>query len=349
MNIYRRKILVFLAFCLVFQANLLFADEKTVVLGGSEGWPEFSVSSGVETGKGRFGKTCIQLATNSREITPFTDLLIDFESSNVEDRTGNYTVTSNSLIPTKNSVMGKQSGMSRGNGRGLTLKGKNASLFGTEGSPGSFAIEFWLCPSIAENGEVIFEWKSSRIINGYITYQSIIAAFINNRIEWSFTNIFDGYKDEEVIVKSYVAVIPDKWAHHIFSYNEESGLVEYLINGNAEALRFVTSTDHERGTINQPVLGLPSEINICPQFTGCIDDLRIIRSFVSDDGVSGSEKVSGKSYDMFKTTGGYFITKPIAVSPGSVLQNIEVIESLPEQTDVRYYVRSGEKIGRAHV
>lgn len=343
MNVYNKKILFFLSICLVVFTNFfLFAEEKTFILNADTAWNSLEVKNGVTDGKGRFGKQCITLDTNSRPVSNFTDLLIDFEDGEPLDVSGKYELVHNSLYPTKNAVMGRKAALSRGKGPGIVMRGKSGTIFGSDGNTGSFTIEFWLYPSIAENGEVILEWRSSRISDTNMKYQTITAAFMNNRIEWDFSNIFDGYKDEEVILRSYSAVIPDKWAHHIFSYNEETGLIEYLIDGKVEGLKYITSTDAENGTIYHPILGNPESISICPQFAGCIDDFRIIRSFVSDDGVVGSENVTAGRYDSFKIDGGYFITKKMYTMNGVVYNSIQTLSEKPSQTDIRFYIRSSD-------
>ena len=50
----------------------LFAKE--IILGGKEGWSEFSLSKNVTTGTGRFGYPCIELAPNSFVADEQTDL-----------------------------------------------------------------------------------------------------------------------------------------------------------------------------------------------------------------------------------------------------------------------------------
>ena len=77
-----KKIHVLLSFCLaVFSANLLFASEKVMSLGGKNGWQEFSLNDGITFGKGRFGLTSVELAKNERKPNENTDLLLNFENS----------------------------------------------------------------------------------------------------------------------------------------------------------------------------------------------------------------------------------------------------------------------------
>lgn len=350
LHYYIKKIHVLLCLCLtVFFVSEGFSEEKVISLGGKNGWPKFSVNDDVTFGKGRFGYTCVELAKNARKSTENTDLLLNFEKS-VSDAASNYTVVKNNLVQTGSAVMGKYCALSRGRDSGLELKGKPGTVFGTEGNAGSFAIEFWIKPSVAENGEVVFSWTSSRTVHDYVVYQMIMATFSGGHIEWCFKNVFDGYSKNngEIILTSYSMIIPDKWAHHVLVFNEENGLLEYKIDGRTESLVHLTSTGHEYGSIYHPVLGLPNSIFLCEKFTGFIDDFRILHSLPAENGVAERassetiESLTGRKYDSFKVSGGRFETEPIMTVPGAVFQKIEVEQFVPAQTEIRYYVRSGD-------
>lgn len=346
-----KTIHILLSLCLVvFAGSFGFAEEKQIILGGQKGWTSFSVNENTTFGKGRFGYTSVEVAKNSRKVSGNTDLLLNFEGSVIRDVSGNYTVVKNDLLKMENSIMGKFCGLSRGKGKGISLKGNPGTIFGTEGNPGSFAIEFWLKPSVSENGEVIFTWDSSRTVNNYVLYQMIHAYIANNRMTWSFRNIFDGYTKNsgELILKSYSTVVPDKWAHHVLMFDEETGLLEYRIDGQTEDIKYLTTTGHERGTIYQPVLGLPEDITICPSFTGSIDDFRILHSLpgelshIEENNYEGLQSLSKEKYDSYKVTGGRFVTQPVYTVPGAIIEKIETIDNTPSQTEIRYYIRTGE-------
>ncbi|MBQ6029437.1 MAG: hypothetical protein IJL24_07935 [Treponema sp.] len=334
-----KKITIFLCFCLAFWLFLgwnVFAESKTIVLGGKTGWPELSSSEGVTFGTGRFGYEAVELSTNARAITSDTDLLLDFE--NFDDKSGHFAAQSNSLLRSPKAVMGHYSALSRGNGKGLVLRAGPEAFFGRQGGTGSWTIEFWLCPAIAENGEKVFEWHSSRIVNNYVSFQRIEACFFNNRMQWNFTNVFDGYTDNngEVTLLSYSALIPNKWSHHEISYDEESGLLECKIDSRVEALKYITEGGREGKTIYQPVLGEVAPISIAPAYTGCVDDFRILSRVID------SSQPKNLNYDKYKIDGGRFESMPIMVNPASVMDSLEIVDSVPSQTEVRYYVRAGD-------
>jgi len=344
--LYIRKILFFLVICPVFSACMpLIAESRTIVLGGQKGWPALSVSKGITTGTGRFGYTCLQLDTNSPDVSRDTDLLLHFEQVDMPDSAGKYKTVKNSLIRTDKSAMGKYAALSLGTGSGMILRGIPGSMFGSGGRVGSFTIEFWLAPSIAENGETVFSWRSSRNEGGYPVYQMITVSFFGNHLEWKLSNVFDGYtaSDGEVTLSGTRTVIPDVWSLHRLSFNEETGLLEYSIDEHTEALKYVTSTGHERGTIYEPVLGVPANIEICPQYTGRIDDFRITGTSETENGTDFSgDPVCGLYYDTYKKSGGRFETQPIATRPGSILNAVTAVTAIPPQTEIRLYARAGD-------
>lgn len=317
--------------------NMSFAEEKSVVLGGKNGWPLLSKMDGIVCGQGRFGYEAMVLATNSRPVDDFTDILVNFEEAGAKDQAGNYLVTQNSLISLDNAFMGMYSGLARGNG-GLRLRGNENALFGKPGQSGSFLIEFWLKPSIAENGEIVFSWRSSRTVANYPLYQMITASFSGNHLEWAFTNVFNGYVQNggEITLLSYRTIVPEIWMHHSIRFDEETGLLEYRINGLLEAQKYVTETGHEDGgSVFVPMLGVPADIDICPQYTGLIDDFRIQRS-------AKSESTESLRFDTYRTDGGRFESQPILLSSGASVTRIDALVSEPPQTAVELYVRSGD-------
>ena len=230
----RRIFTVILTFVLLFH---FYA--KDYVLGGKKGWPEFQSSRNVTTGKGRFGYESIQLETNSFVADPDTDLLIDFENPRQIISDGDYKILRNNLSSTNQTNNEKLAGLSRNMG-GLSVMGNPGTFFGSEGLMGSFSIEFWLCPSLVENGEVIFNWESSKNVDGSLVYQLLAGVFNKGHMEWTFSNFFDGYKSEngrnEIQLLGTTRLIPDEWTYHVISFDSETGILEYILNGSTEAL-----------------------------------------------------------------------------------------------------------------
>ena len=315
-----------------------FAAQKTLVLGGENGWKNISEMDGIALGKGQFGYDAIVLSTAAQNADASTDMLVTFDNGNFSDKAGNYKILENSLVSVSDSVKGDGAALSRGNGKGLTLRGKDGSLFGSEGNSGSFMIEFWLCPAIAENGETVFSWRSSLNYNNYAEYQMISAIMSKNHLVWTFNNLFFGFKNEKVILQGISNIVPQKWSRHTVSFDEENGILEYLVDGRTEDLVYVTKNGHESGEVCNPVLGKKASLEFCGAYTGKIDNIRINRysygKELADVFTTGNEK--------YKIDGGKFVTEPILVSHSAVMKKIDALMSVPSQTDVKFYVRSGD-------
>lgn len=363
---YKTKIKFILALAQIFAVifcSQLFAETLTV--GGKNGWNQLSVRNGVAETSGRFGYSAITLATNSGKADELTDLLLDFDNGSIRDSVGKYRVLTNSLIPTAQSVMGNGAAVSRTNG-GLVLLGEEGSLFGTAGNVGSFTISFWIAPSTVASGEVIFNWRSSR--TGYtavagihsrvnsnylhidsVDYQQITASFTGGKIEWAFFNVFDGadlggvhINDGDIRISGTSPIIPSKWSYHVISFDETTGLLEYRVNGNIEAIKYVTTNGTGSGNVYPLYFGAPSELEICPSYIGRIDDLIIQRKSYAIDENTSFDAPPEIMPSLYKVSGGRIETQPLMASAGSVLNSVTAEMNVPEQTAVRLYVRGGD-------
>ncbi len=343
-NCIRKNAFFVVAFSLISAVFTLPATASEIILGGKAGWPEFQTSENLTKGKGRFGYECVEVATNSFVFDDYTDLLINFENPENPIAAGNYTVIKNNLKLSDQTILDKKAGLSRNIG-GFSIKGNPGSLFGSEGLYGSFAIEFWLCPSIAENGETVFNWETSKNVNNRLIYQIINGSFTNGHLEWTLSNIFDTFGTsipDDIVLKGTSTIIPDKWTYHVLSFDCETGILEYVVNGITEDLKYVTTNGREDGEVALVILGEPSEVEICSEYTGTIDDIRILRRPYSPPDYQSAEVAGKVGHVMYMPSGGKFVTQPIMVSNGSVLNCLTAEMSVPSQTAVCFYVRSGD-------
>ncbi|MBR7064482.1 MAG: fibronectin type III domain-containing protein, partial [Treponema sp.] len=193
---------------------------------------------------------------------------------------------------------------------------------------------FWLCPSVVENGEVVFSWRSSRNFFNDILYQMISASFYRGHLEWTLTNVFDGFSGNDIVLEGTTRLVPEKWSHHSFCYSEENGMLEYRMNGMLEAITYATTTSRDAGTVHQLFLGYPSTVEFCPKYTGLIDDIRIQKGY--DEG-----RVSG--YSKYNVNGGRIETRPLLASTGASLNFIEGLFDAVGETEIQVYVRSGDE------
>ncbi len=317
--------------------NSLFSSSTEITLGGDEGWNNYSVLDNISiANNGKFGKSAIELSSESETVKSTTDLLIDFEDGDATDISGNYYIVDNNLIQTTNTIMGKESGLGKGSTGGLVLHGNENSIFGSQGTIGSFTISFWLNPSLSAHGETIFLWDSSRTINDAPIYQYISVMFYQNKMEWNFSNVFSDYfRSKDITVRSSSVVVPDAWAHHSLSFDEKTGLIEYRINGKIESIAYATASGIAGGNVYIPMFGMPDEITICSNYTGRVDDFSIKKEFTEPD----------FNLSLFSTEGGYYVSQPLGPFPDkTILDTITSVADIPNQTDVQLFVRSGDNV-----
>lgn len=318
------------------------AQDRTLTLGGAAGWPRFSRSFGIATGKGRLGRDALVLATRETKRGAETDLFLSFDGPEVRDETGRYAVVSSALLPAPRgrARLGGGAGLSNTTGSGLTLRGKPGSFFSTPGDVGSFTIEFWLQPAVTENGSLILSWRSSRNEGGSPVYQYARAIVFRNHLEWTFSNVWTG-PNPEVTLVGRSPLIPRAWSHHLVSYDAVTGLLEYRVDGSAEDIKYLTSTGRERGEVYQARFGTPADLELVPRFSGLIDEFRVARVMASEPSLEGK----GDLFDRYPRSGGRFETGPIDLgAPNSALRRIDVVIDEPAETGSAFFARAGDNI-----
>ncbi|MCR4940591.1 MAG: hypothetical protein K5930_10870 [Treponemataceae bacterium] len=284
---------------------------------------------------GRYGYDSYMLSEQTIHPDSSTDLLLSFENGRVVDEAGFYSIDSADVFIGDNSARGEKAALSRGETSGIRLTGNPASVFGRQGLTGSFTIEFWMCPLASGNGELIFTWHSSRNLESYSLYQSIAASVYGSKMVWNFTNVFDTMSEENssYSLNGVSILIPGTWSHHELSFDENTGMVEYKMNGVTEDVLFVTSTGYERGTVYEAHLGVPASLNICPSYTGWIDNFCIRRDSSSNESVPFLYPYEGGRFE----TGLFSLGKN-----GAEILSIDALSTVPDETWVEYYVRASD-------
>ena len=202
-----------------------------------------------------------------------------------------------------------------------------AALFAPNKRFGDFSLEFWLHPLNMENGEQILYWVSSppvRNLNGnqaasgtHNNFQRILCVSSRNRLHWSFQNFFispDGRESVDISFSGISAVVPKTWSHHLIRFDSATGMVEYLVNGRAEAIEYATSTRRESGEVFTPLTGEGGSFVLGGNYMGMMDEFKIHGSFVSDSPVR-----------KYSARGGRIETRAIDLGEGNnEILNIEV-------------------------
>ena len=314
-----------------------WCDKKTIRWGGSESWPQPWMKGNTIQEPGYGGKNTIQLSTKPLYVPGDRniDFALSFDQASITEETGNYIVTNQGgeQIEKLKGIMGKCAGkFSRGKG-GLSLTGKSKSFFGDPGIRGSFTLSFWLYSTVAEDGEQIISWKTSRKSGNKLVSQFIRGAVFNNRIEWTFNNFFvpPSGKDTNFVLTAQDMLIPDTWNFHVITFNEFTGLLEYRINGRTQGILYVTSTGREGGQIFTPETGYNAPLDICPAFSGLIDEIILKTEFTETDNIS-----------RFDESGGCYYSQPLELgSKSSRIIKITSQAYTPEGTDYQVFVRTG--------
>jgi hypothetical protein len=151
-----------------------------------------------------------------------------------------------------------------------------------------FSLEFWLYPLNMENGEQILQWAASLPDAGGGYYaQYLLCSVVKNRLRWNFNDFFTapgGGKTLTLSVEGAKPVVPKIWSHHLIRFDADTGLLEYLVNGQTESLVYSTSTGAEGGEPYTPVIGTGGDFVLGKGYTGMMDEFRIHRRYAGRTG-----------------------------------------------------------------
>ena len=267
------------------------AQTQTIELGlDPTGWDYLDRDSlsNVRLVPGFRGAQDIVIVPESYRMAPNTDLLLSFDAG-ISHQGPSYSMVESSGSITE-TVVARGTGALAidGESPGMVLRAAPGSLFGAGNVWRDTTIEFWLYPSAATDGEVILSWEGSRIVEEGTEPQSVYVDIAGQRLRWTFAGVFglpqpDGsLAFQDLTVSGIRRLIPETWQHHLFRFDAESGLMEYLVDGVPEAVRYATPSGQEQGEVFTAALGIGGRglVRIAPDFRGVIDDLRISRDLV---------------------------------------------------------------------
>ena len=246
------------------------------------------VVDGADLQKGFKGEPEYVLSRDAYIPDRDVDLLLHLDTAPV-DSAGGYEVGvgSSYFIDTGRAAFGAGAGSFRGPKSALELKPKAGSLLAKDSRFRDFSIEFWLKPANAENGEVILLWRSVRKLASGILPQQFSCVIAGGRIVWNFSNFFyppEGWNSSvpafNLELRARSPLIPLDWSHHLLRFDYDTGLVEYLVDGNPEAIAYATALGREGGSVFPPAVGAASPLAVGADFSGLMDEFRLSRRFV---------------------------------------------------------------------
>ena len=337
----------------IFAAVVLFssvvgsalADSAFFEAGGKNGWGMLQYTENIQMCPGKYGNPGISLTSSLPKITQETDLYLSFDSPSIIEETSSYTVQSSNMryADAEQAKFGSGAAVCSPHTKtaGLVLKPQNGSFFAGEHSAGSFTIEFWIAPSVTESGSVVLQWYSAYFEKDRLTDQHIIAQIIQNKLEWDFFNIWqDTYNNGiSVQLRGRTNLIPSQWSHHLITYNEEIGLLEYRMNGHTESIVYITENGRESDAVLLSKMGHTAELSIGVHYAGLIDEMKVTKQFIEPPSFAEQAAL----FDRYHLNGGRF--ESLIIDAGgsfSSAKKVTVSTDTPAQTEAVFFIRSGE-------
>ncbi|MDR1654430.1 MAG: hypothetical protein LBR96_00420, partial [Treponema sp.] len=180
-----------------------------------------------------------------------------------------------------------------------------------------------------------------------------------NRLQWDFQGFFlppgNGKDLSPFRLSGLSAVIPKQWSHHLIRYDGNTGLLEYLVNGEAEAMVYTTGNGREDGEVYAPTAGQGGFFTLGKHFSGLIDEF-VIRGRAPEQVEAGKYPAEGgriesRVLDLGQKNSSVFNIVALgghAVSAGKKLRNhyggagaFRPV-SLSDDSAVRFFARAGE-------
>lgn len=270
--------------------NFIHSEDAVIEFGGKKGWKEMSYIDNITYTKGIYGFDSLELLASPETLsTNDCDLFLTFDGDVSKDNLQYYDVaSSNAIYAQKDKAKYGQGSLfcrAKNNSPSLVLSPKKDAFFFGEKKMTSFTIEFWLCPLDLRAGSTILKWWSQILEKKTFMFQNIMVCIVDNKLEWSFFNIWRDEKNHGIDVKmrSQSQIMLEKWTHHLLTYDDETGLLEYRINGKIDSSRFMTAEGTETSDIFYSMKGKTSQVFIGEGYSGLIDNLIVKNTFSPQD------------------------------------------------------------------
>lgn len=322
---------IYIIISFLFLTGPLFSLNTNLSIGGSAGWEKIETWTNVELIEGKKGYTSLGLKSAEYHPDYYTDLLIHFDDSEIIDSTGNYTVKSKIENTSIEKSIGNGSGVFRGNKESITLHPNTGSIFSGEDVLDNFSIEFWLNPSRFSENPIIISYQGVlRDGKGNLIPQELTCSMENRALNWTLKNIFyTEERDIEIELKGLSPIIPNVWHHHLFRFSGSSGLIEYLVDGQLEAVQYASKTGTEDGTIFFPLISSlgNNHITIGDGYIGYMDELRISKAYIQNPVLK-----------RYQDTSGSVLSQIIDLSrSSSILKKITVEHEIPKDSAIFFH------------
>lgn len=276
---------------LILLAAPLSGFEQTLILGEEDGWTNLSRLDNLQIVPGHRGYPDLTLRDGEYRGDSATDLLLHFNREPVLPASKAYRIIRSGsegggAVTTAEKVLGSGSAAFSALAQGLEWEPAPETLLGAGTNPGDFTLEFWLYPTQMADGEEVFSWEGMQITGGMIRPQGIHGRIFNQKLRWEFSNFFQTAEEEPTIftLKGLTSLLPRRWHHHMIRYESRTGLLEYLVNGEPEAVIHTTPTGGEAAEVYAPRCGgaQPPRITLGRSYLGLVEELRLSKAYITE-------------------------------------------------------------------
>jgi hypothetical protein len=373
----------------------VFAEgEKTLTLGSDEGWRRIARMDGVDMRAGLRPKPVLMpvAARDSPAMAEIEktergpgvayaahssatlDLALHFDEMDprrYRDAARHYAVNVSDGVysaPLRWAYSGSGAAVFDKSGEAfVTVKSASPNaLFSDNNRIGSFSIEFFLFPRVVESSAEIFQWNAA-VTAGQ--NQFVRAAIVRGRVSLIFDGFFrsaDNARAVALRLSTNKALIPEKYSHHLIRFDRDTGLIEYLVNGVLEDVRYTTENSRESGGSNEiyePYTGTSGGLTIGKCFNGLLDEFTLYSGFAetadtarysAKPGLVESETIDlgtpGAAVLRLLATGGYTLgtnssgryTGSFGAQNGAATANAAA-ETFPDSSAIQLFIRAQDE------
>ena len=318
----------------------LYSFEENLIIGREDAWRSLVLLDGVELRPGWEGYPDIVLSDGEYSRNAGSrDLLLHFNNSDEQDLDNVYSLENNNRNFSKNEkIFGEASLAFQAGEPPLVIHPESPGLLARGTHPEDFSIEFWLYPARLSEGEEILSWEGGWWDQGDFLPQHINCMVADQKLLWDFSNFFipAGGANTEFLLQGDTILLPRRWHHHLIRYNSLTGLLEYLIDGEPEAMVYSTPTMHEDSEIYLPVCGslADTRIQVGQGFIGLMDEMRISSSWVENPQQEKYQRQLGSAVTQIFDLG----------QSETGIIDIKVKEFTPGNSDVSMFFRISETL-----
>ena len=315
-----------IVFLLIFPLLSLFPADREYEI-GNKFW-DLSGSSSIEQTVNMNKSLSLSLRESEYQPDSKTLILLHFNEEAEFDATGRCKAE-NLSVSEKIRKLGRGSGIFNSGQNPLILDTMGKSFFPDKVYSGDFSVEFWMYSLNASDGETYFLYENYTDSGSRILPQQFRCYLEDRKVLWEIKNLFLPYDKNpfSVSVMGKKRIIPKQWSHHLLRYRADTGLLEYLIDGVPEAVKYINREGKEEGGTYPFYAGANSRIEMGENFTGALDEFRIKGEWIEDYSLSRIGRLTG-----------FFRTGLIDLKHSkSEIFQVDFKDSIPPGTDVKYY------------